>query len=94
MCACKGSAETAGRWVDPIGSRRIRRVTQRLAEVNAITFDKAAEEYIAANEAGWTNAKHASQWRSTLKTYATPVIGDLPVSEITAPLVLQILRPI
>lgn len=80
--------------VDPLGARRVKRISQRLAEANLITFDKAAEEYISANADGWTNVKHASQWRTTLKTYASPVIGDLPVAEVTAPLVLRILRPI
>ena len=33
-------------------------------------------------------------WINTLATYASPVIGDLPVSAVTTPLVLQILQPI
>lgn len=80
--------------VDPLAARQVKRRAQRIAEANAITFDAAAEEYITANADGWTNIKHASQWRNTLKTYASPVIGKLPVSEVTAPLVLRILRPI
>lgn len=58
------------------------------------TFAAAATEYIADHEAGWRNPKHHQQWVNTLKTYAFPVIGDLPVSEITPEHVIQVLRPI
>lgn len=80
--------------INPLVVRRTKRLTQRLAEANVITFDKVAEQYIEANSPGWTNTKHAAQWTSTLKKYASPVIGDLPVSEVTASLVLRILKPI
>lgn len=60
----------------------------------AATFKMAAAEHIADQEAGWRNAKHHQQWINTLKTYAYPIIGDLPVSEITAEHLIQVLRPI
>lgn len=40
--------------VDPIEARRL-------------TFKDCADRYIAAHEAGWRNAKHRAQWRSTLE---------------------------
>lgn len=79
---------------DPIEARRNDRLTQRMADANIITFDKAAAAFIEANESGWRNAKHGEQWRNTLATYASPVIGDLPVSVITTAHVLRILEPI
>lgn len=42
----------------------------------------------------WKNAKHASQWVNTLKTYAVPVIGRIKLSDITTDDVLRILTPI
>jgi integrase len=60
----------------------------------APTFREIAEAYIANHEAGWTNAKHAGQWRATLTTYCYPTIGNLPVSAIGAEHVLGILKPI
>jgi len=36
----------------------------------------------SAHRTGWRNAKHAAQWRATVKTYAEPVIGSLPVQNI------------
>nr|WP_246395417.1 integrase arm-type DNA-binding domain-containing protein [Afipia massiliensis] len=62
--------------------------------VKGLTFKEVAEDYIKGQSAGWKNAAHSAQWPSTLKTYAYPVIGDLPVSTIDTDLVLKILRPI
>lgn len=58
------------------------------------TFRSAAEEYIDVHRAGWANAKHGMQWENTLATYVFPLIGDVPVTEITAQQVQQILLPI
>lgn len=60
----------------------------------AATFKKAAELYIADQEASWANAKHRQQWTNTLSTYVYPTIGGLPVDEITPEHILDILRPI
>ena len=57
-------------------------------------FSKAARDYINANSPTWSNAKHAAQWRNTLARYADPVIGDLPVDEVTTADVLDVLTPI
>ena len=53
-----------------------------------------AEEFIARKEAGWRNPKHRQQWRSTLATYACPIIGDLSVAAVDTGLVVQVLDPI
>jgi len=57
-------------------------------------FRVVAEAYIAAHESGWRNFKHRQQWENTLKTYAYPVIGDLPVRDIGVQHVLDVLQPI
>lgn len=79
---------------DPIAVKREREVARRMAEANLITFDQAAAQYIEAHESGWKNAKHIEQWRTTLKIYASPVMGDMPVSLIDTAMVLRILKPI
>jgi integrase len=61
---------------------------------DAMTFDQCAEAYISSHESSWRNAKHVSQWRNTLKTYATPIIGSLPVDQVDTSLVMQIIEPI
>ena len=43
---------------------------------------------------GWSNVKHASQWRNTLATYAYPVCGDLAVAQVNVAHVTEILEPI
>ena len=40
------------------------------------------ERYVSAHEARWRNPKHRAQWRSTLETYAYPVLGDKAVRDI------------
>jgi integrase len=80
--------------IDPIEAKRNTLIDRRLAASKIITFDKAAEGFIEANESGWRSNKHGDQWRNTLNTYASPVIGDLPVSTITTALVMKILQPI
>lgn len=59
-----------------------------------VTFKDAALDYIDRHRAGWRNAKHQQQWENTLKTYAFPTMGEIPVAEIDDELVLEVLRPI
>jgi integrase len=65
-----------------------------LKEARSVTFEKAAEQYIEANRAGWRNAKHAAQWTATLKHYAYPTLGNSPVADVTVGDVLKVLSPI
>ena len=62
--------------------------------VLAPTFAEAAAAVIAMHEPNWRNVKSGAQWRASLETYAYPVIGKLPVSEITPAHVMEVLRPI
>lgn len=55
-------------------------LAERLAAAGVKTFRQCAEEFIDAHQPGWRNLKHRQQWASSLKTYAFPVIGDLPVN--------------
>lgn len=79
---------------DPIDERNAKFAIERLARTKALTFDECSAAYIEANRAGWKNDKHASQWGSTLKTYASPFFGDLPVASIDTGHVLKALEPI
>lgn len=58
------------------------------------TFAHAAEEYHRQVSKGWRNGKHGNQWINTLKTYAYPLIGPLPLDEIDAHAIQQVLTPI
>lgn len=59
-----------------------------------MTFDACADAYIETHKSGWRNAKHTAQWKNTLRTYASPVFGHLPVSEIDTALIMYVLTPI
>jgi integrase len=80
--------------IDPIDKRRGDRVADRVAAAKTITFDKCAEAYITAHEAGWRNAKHRAQWSATLKTYASPAFGHLPVADVDTDLVMRAIEPL
>lgn len=80
--------------IDPIEARQEKRATAKLEAARGIAFKEAAEKFIAAYEATWTNEKHRDQWRATLETYAYPAIGSLPVGAIDTALVLKVLEPI
>jgi integrase len=80
--------------IDPLDAKEAQRRAQRLSVARGRTFREMAEEFIGRNEAGWRNAKHRQQWRNTLRTYAYPVIGELPVAAIDTGLVVQVLDPI
>lgn len=80
--------------IDPIDARRQARARMRLEATKTVTFREAAEKYIAAHSAAWRGAKVKALWKSTLATYAKPVIGALPVKAIDTALVLKILEPI
>ena len=59
-----------------------------------MTFQRAVQIYIETKRHGWRNLKYADQWTNTITTYANPVIGSLPCSDVTTELVLEILKPI
>ncbi len=58
------------------------------------TFDQCVETYLKAHSPSWKNAKHAQQWSNTLKKYASPVFGHLPIDQVDTGLVMQVLEPI
>ena len=80
--------------INPLETKRNDQLIRRMAEASIITFDQAAADYINSNSPAWRNAKHGDQWRNTIATYASPVIGKLPVSKIDTAHVLRILTPI
>ncbi|HUZ31239.1 MAG TPA: integrase arm-type DNA-binding domain-containing protein [Xanthobacteraceae bacterium] len=79
---------------DPLAQRDAIRAAERADAAKAVTFKDAAERYIDAHKAGWKNTKHATQWKTTLETYAYPVIENLSVQSIDTGLVLKVLEPI
>ena len=63
-------------------------------ELQEATFENLAFQAIEYRQQAWTNHKTAKQWESSLRQYAFPIIGKMPVSEIQRKHVLKILEPI
>jgi len=80
--------------IDPLEEERERDTQHRLTEAKSMTFAECATEYIKSHRADWKNIKHAEQWTATLRTYAEPLIGNLPVADVDVALVVKVLRPI
>ena len=82
------------RGTDPLDERMRQKQLKTLEEASAVTFEDCAKTLIEAKKISWRNQKHGAQWLSTLKAYAFPHFGNLPVKSIDTPLVLKALEPI
>ena len=80
--------------IDPIEHVKLTRLDSPNSSSTAPLFADYAEQCIVGWEADWKNPKLALLWRATLRTYAFPIIGDLPVDEIETRHMLEILTPI
>jgi integrase len=104
LATARHTAEDARRIVaaggDPIRDRRLEQAEQKaesiaLHEYEHKTFDWCAEQYIKGKvEPESRNVKHVQQWRNTMRNYASPVIGSLPVDQVDDHHILAILEPI
>lgn len=85
--------ELIWKGVDPVAERQAQR--RALAQAQAIpTFDECARQYLASKRAEFRNAKHADQWANTLRDYASPYFGRLPVNEVEHSHIVSALKPI
>jgi integrase len=91
--ARKARAQVRDGGVDPIAARLAARAALKADQASFISFEDAAKQYISAHEKGWKNIKHAAQWRTTLETYAYPIIGSLHVRDVSLAHVLKIIEP-
>ncbi len=80
--------------IDPKDERDKVRALAITARSNRITFDEAITQCMAAKSSEWKNIKHGQQWKNTLTTYASPLLGKLPVNLITTDHVYKVLQPI
>jgi integrase len=78
--------------LDPIDAKKAARAAQALEAAKAITFEQAAQQYFDQHQKEWKNPKHRAQFLATLKDYAFPKIGKLPVGAIDTGLILKVLE--
>lgn len=80
--------------VDPKDERDQDRAKAIAARAYQITFDEAISQCMAAKAVEWKNIKHGQQWQNTLTTYASPLLGKMPVDLISTELIHKVLQPI
>ncbi len=80
--------------LDPKDERDKERASAITQRANQTTFDEAVIQCMAAKSLEWKNIKHGQQWQNTLATYASPLLGKMPVDQITTELVHRVLQPI
>jgi integrase len=72
--------------LDPIAERR--------KAAGVPSFRKAAALVFEQNKKTWRNGHHQWQWMRTLEMYAFPAIGDISVTDVTGPMVRDLLADI
>lgn len=80
--------------IDPQITKLARRSALSARQASEKKFDWCTSEFIRSKSDEWKNAKHRQQWENTLKSYASPHIGDLLVQDIDLQHVLMCLEPI
>jgi integrase len=65
----------------------------RPAKVGRPTFGQVADDFLAAKQTEWRNAKHRAQWEMTLRRYCMP-LRSRPVDMIDTAAVLEVLQAI
>lgn len=80
--------------IDPIDQKRRQRLQCEVPRAEQTTFKQVAEGYLSAHQVNYRNAKHSVQWRSSLETYAYPLLATLPIKDVTPEHVLETLGPI
>jgi integrase len=83
--------------VDPIEHRNGRRAEAKAEAAKTITFEQAAAACVADKRHAWRagrNGGYEAEVTSTLRTYAFPVLGALPVGAIETAQIVTALRSI
>ena len=69
-------------------------LVEKKQNIPTINFAEAVDLYLETKADGLKNEKHKKQVKTTLYKYANPIIGRLPVDQITVNDVLKVLKPI
>ena len=65
-----------------------------IKEAKKPKFANFAMEYIETMRPKWRNQKHGDQWVSTIRTHASPILGDMYLDEIETTHIQAVLMPI
>lgn len=79
--------------IDPIERKRDERAARALKKP-VLTFEQAAQAWLAKHEAEWKHPKSAREFRSGFRAHVYPVIGKVAVEQVDTALVLKIVEPL
>jgi hypothetical protein len=74
-----------GLWLEGKDSLEVRnaaKTANALTQARLMSFDQCAAAYIDAHSSSWKNAKHASQWESTLASYDEKYARTIPNNQV------------
>lgn len=77
--------------IDPAQHRRLQRIQNR--NLAATTFEAVARECHATHSKGWSK-QYAARWIERMEKDLFPWIGRLPLTSVTAPVLLDALRKV
>lgn len=84
---CQDARKLILQGLDPLNERNAKRA------ILIPTFAECCDGYITTHKISWKNPKSEAQWRSTLTNDARN-LANHRVNLITAPMILQVLKPI
>jgi integrase len=95
----RGAADLARDGQDPIAAEAEKEAAEASrvraeAAPQVRTFRTLAEALVSAQQPGWTSGKTLASWRLTLDKHAYPVLGDVPIAEVTRDQVVAALAPV
>ena len=67
---------------DPLDVNKAAKQAGKLQAAKTKTFKECADDYYTFHEAKWKNPKWRNQFTATLRDYAHPKIGHLPIADI------------
>lgn len=77
-----------------VGKANLEKDTKEPKKIPLPTFKRASEAFIEDLEHQLKNDKNLKQWTSTMTQFAYPVIGDIPVDQITPTQIKEIINDV
>ena len=74
---------------DPVQARRVEKAASSASA--ATTFEAVAREFHESKATGWSDT-HAAKWLRSMEKDVFPRIGSLPLTSVTAPVLLGVLQ--
>jgi integrase len=85
----ESARRTRAAGADPVQARRVAKVASKAA--SATTFEAVAREFHATKVSGWS-ATYGERWVERMEKDLFPLVGGMPLANITPPILLDALR--